>query len=55
MDPKGDGMTVIEKVPGFGGIEIQLRDRGDTFVLNKKARNIATLESATTTTTTTTV
>lgn len=44
MDPKGDGMTVIEKVPGFGGIEIQLRDRGDTFVLNKKARNVATLE-----------
>lgn len=46
MDPKGDGMTVIEKVPGFGGIEIQLRDRGDTFVLNKKARNVATLETA---------
>ena len=46
MDPKGDGMTVIEKVPGFGGIEIQLRDRGDTFVLNKKARNVSTLEAA---------
>ena len=46
MDPKGDGVTVIEKVPGFGGIEIQLRDRGDTFVLNKKARNVATLEQA---------
>ena len=46
MDPKGDGMVVIEKVPGFGGIEIQLRDRGDTFVLNKKARNVATLEAA---------
>jgi len=46
MDPKGDGMTVIEKVPGFGGIEIQLRDRGDTFVLNKKARNVSTLETA---------
>lgn len=45
MDPKGDGVTVIEKVPGFSGIEIQLRDRGDTFVLNKKARNIATLEN----------
>ena len=46
MDPKGDGMTVIEKVPGFGGVEIQLRDRGDTFVLNKKARNVATLEAS---------
>lgn len=45
MDPKGDGVVVIEKVPGFSGIEIQMRDRGDTFVLTKKARNIATLEN----------
>lgn len=45
MDPKGDGVVVIDKVPGFSGIEIQMRDRGDTFVLTKKARNIATLEN----------
>jgi len=44
MDPKGNGYKVIEDVPGFGGIEIQLRDRGDTFVLNKKAAAIATIE-----------
>ena len=58
MDPQGNGYTVIEKVPGFSGIEIQLRDRGDTFVLNKKAAAISTIEdvaSTTTTTTTTTV
>lgn len=46
MDPKKDGMTVLEQVPLFSGIEIQLRDRSDTFVLNKKARNIASLEEA---------
>lgn len=45
MDPKGDGMVVIEKVPLFSGIEIQLRDRGDTFVLNKKARTVASMEA----------
>lgn len=44
MDPENNGYVVIEKVPGFSGIEIQLRDRGDTFVLNKKASAIATLE-----------
>jgi hypothetical protein len=54
MDPKGDGMVVIDPVPLFSGIEIQLRDRADTFVLNKKARTIATLETAASTTTTTT-
>lgn len=56
MDPKNGGMTVIDPVPAFSGIEIQLRDRADTFVLNKKARNVATLEllASTTTTTTTT-
>lgn len=52
MDPKNGGMTVIDPVPGFSGIEIQLRDRGDTFVLNKKARTVATLETAASTTTT---
>jgi len=36
--------TVITKVPGFSGSEVQLRDRGDTFVLVKKAGAIATVE-----------
>lgn len=45
MDPKGDGVVVIDKVPGFSGIEIQMRDRGDTFVLTKKARTVASLEN----------
>jgi hypothetical protein len=40
----GMGYVVIDKVPGFSGIEIQLRDRGDTFVLNKKAAAISTIE-----------
>lgn len=44
MDPKNGGMEVLEKVPLFSGIEIQLRDRGDTFVLNKKVNTIASLE-----------
>lgn len=52
MDPKAGGMVVIDPVPLFSGIEIQLRDRGDTFVLNKKARTVATLETAASTTTT---
>jgi len=46
MDPKAGGMKVLEDVPLFSGIEIQLRDRSDTFVLNKKARNVASLEAA---------
>lgn len=53
MDPKNGGMTVIDPVPLFSGIEIQLRDRADTFVLNKKVNAIATLETAASTTTTT--
>lgn len=44
MDPKGDGMVLLEKVPQFSGIEIQLRDRSDTFVLNKQVNSIASLE-----------
>lgn len=45
MDPNdGQGYVVLDKVPGFSGIEVQLRDRGDTFVLNKKAAAIATIE-----------
>lgn len=47
-------IRIIEKVPGFGGIEVQLRDRGDTFVLSKKAGAIATIEDVASTTTTTT-
>lgn len=39
-----DDYTVITKVPGFSGSEVQLRDRGDTFVLAKKAGAIATVE-----------
>ena len=53
MDPKGDGLVIIEQVPGFSGIELQLRDRADTFVLTKKARTVATVEIAASTTTTT--
>jgi hypothetical protein len=45
MDPKGDGVVIIDKVPGFSGIEIQLRDRGDTFVLSKKVNAVASLEN----------
>ena len=45
MDPKGDGVVIIDKVPGFSGIEIQLRDRGDTFVLSKKTGAVASLEN----------
>lgn len=53
MDPKNGGMTVIDPVPLFSGIEIQLRDRADTFVLSKKVNTVATLETAASTTTTT--
>lgn len=51
MDPKSD-LVVIDPVPLFSGIELQLRDRADTFVLNKKARTLASLEIAASTTTT---
>lgn len=44
MDPKAGGLKVIEDVPLFSGIELQMRDRGDTFVLNQKARVVASLE-----------
>lgn len=53
MDPKNGGMTVIDPVPLFSGIEIQLRDRSDTFVLGKKVATVATLETSASTTTTT--
>ncbi len=47
-----EDMDIIEKVPGFSGIEIQLRDRGDTFVLNKQVGLIASIEDVASTTTT---
>lgn len=53
MDPKNGGMTIIDPVPLFSGIELQLRDRSDTFVLNKKLSNVASLETSGSTTTTT--
>lgn len=53
MDPKAGGMVVIDPVPGFSGIEIQLRDRSDTFVLSKKVNAVASLETSASTTTTT--
>lgn len=54
MDPKNGGLTIIDPVPQFSGVEIQLRDRSDTFVLNKKVNTVASLEIAASTTTTTT-
>ena len=54
MDPKAGGLVVINQVPGFSGVEIQLRDRADTFVLNKKVNSVASLETSASTTTTTT-
>lgn len=54
MDPKSGGLTIIDPVPLFSGIELQLRDRSDTFVLNRKVNTVATVEVAASTTTTTT-
>lgn len=53
MDPKAGGLTIIDPVPQFSGVEIQLRDRSDTFVLSKKVNAVASLETAASTTTTT--
>jgi hypothetical protein len=46
LDPKGNGYVLLEKVPGFSGVEVQLRDRGATFVSSQKARNVSTIENA---------
>jgi len=54
MDPKAGGLVIIDPVPSFSGIEIQLRDRSDTFVLNKKVGTVASLETSASTTTSTT-
>ena len=53
MDPAAGGMVLLTQVPSFSGVEIQLRDRSDTFVLNKKASSVASLETSASTTTTT--
>lgn len=53
MDPSNGGLIILEQVPGFSGVEIQMRDRSDTFVLNKKVNTVASLEIAASTTTTT--
>jgi hypothetical protein len=42
-----ENYTVITKMSGFSGVEVQMRDRGDTFVLDKKVGVIATIEGAT--------
>lgn len=34
---------VITDISGFSGVEVQLRDRADTFVLNNKVNNVAVL------------
>lgn len=47
-------IKIVDKISGFGGIEVQLRDRGDTFVLSKKAAAISSIEETGSTTTTTT-
>lgn len=50
-----EDFRVLREVPGFDGVEVQIRDRGDTFVLSKRAVNIASIEDSASTTTTTTV
>ena len=41
-----DDYTVLPKVSGFSGPEVQIRDRSDTFVLSKKARNISIIRES---------
>lgn len=45
---------ILREVPAFDGVEVQLRDRSDTFVLSKRVGNIASIEDVASTTTTTT-
>ena len=47
-----EDFRVLREVPGFDGVEVQIRDRGDTFVLGKRVGNIATIEDTASTTTT---
>ena len=49
-----EDFVILDKLSGFSGYEVQIRDRADTFVLSKKAVNIATIEDSASTTTTTT-
>lgn len=37
---------VLTEISGFSGVEVQLRDRGDTFVLNNKVNNIAVVRQS---------
>lgn len=37
---------VITEMSGFSGVEVQIRDRSDTFVLNNKVNNIAVIRAA---------
>jgi len=50
IDP--EDYRILREVPAFDGVEVQLRDRGDTFVLGKRVGNIATIEDVASTTTT---
>lgn len=43
MDPSN--YKVITDISGFSGIEVQIRDRSDTFVLNNKVNNIAVVRT----------
>lgn len=37
---------VLTEMSGFSGVEVQIRDRSDTFVLTNKARNISLIREA---------
>lgn len=37
---------VLTEITGFSGVEVQMRDRADTFVLNNKANNIAVVRQS---------
>lgn len=41
MDP--EDYRILKEVPGFDGVEVQIRDRADTFVLGKRVNNVATI------------
>lgn len=41
MDPTN--YKVLTEMTGFSGVEVQLRDRADTFVLNNKVNNISVI------------
>lgn len=37
---------VLTEITGFSGVEVQLRDRGDTYVLNNKTSNISVVRQS---------